>query len=251
MLIQLNFFNNEDAYVDIHTLPDNYVTKNAWNYGFSKFQEMNNQVDTPRPKYHDFKVKMSNLQTEANTMDPDMFGINGQFTSHGPNDWDMSKYTTLKSDGGDADQFEVHMLGPHVGNEGNWQSVGLIKSYAMMRAYPDTTGEPVLRTNHQLEPLGNLFDASGDHAMEELSLTLDTANDETPYPTFYLGESDNSMQHVGRLATTTSVGRISKISGFCAPLGLICVDPQSTASTYRITINLAAGTYHGVYAERA
>jgi len=34
-------------------------------------------------------------------------------------------------------------------------------------------------------------------------------------------------------------------------MGLICVDPQNTASAYRVVINLAQGTYHGVYAERA
>lgn len=32
--------------------------------------------------------------------------------------------------------------------------------------------------------------------------------------------------------------------------GLICIDPISVGTAYRIVVNLAPGTYHGVYAER-
>ena len=248
----VELYNNEDAYVDLHTLPDNYVTKNSWNRGFGKYMEMASQVDTPRPKYHDFKIRMSPLQTESNTMYPEMFGINGAYTSYSPDEWDFSKLTTMKSDGGAADSFTLTMIGDHVGPEGNRDSVGLIKSYQDTRRQPDNSGQPVIPAAQNTDPLATLFDASGDAAQSEIMDNLDEDNDQTPYNAdAYIGVQNNSMQHVARLATTNMVGRVTKASGFCAPMGLICVDPQDTATSYRLVINLAAGTYNGVYAERA
>jgi hypothetical protein len=248
----IELYNNEDAFVDIHTLPDNWVTKNSWNKAFGKFQTMNSLVDTPRPAYHDFKVRMSNLHTEANTMDPELFGINSDFRSYAPDEWDYSRLTTQKSDGGDADMFTIHMLGPHVGAEGNWQSLGAIRGYQMSRGRPPTGGSPNVPFDNNLDPFNNMFDMSSDHALDDIQTALEQDNDETPYDhDSYIGELENSMQHVARLATSVTTGRVAKASGFCAPMGLICVDPQNTATAYRVVINLAAGTYHGVYAERA
>ena len=67
----------------------------------------------------------------------------------------------------------------------------------------------------------------------------------------YVGESGNHMQHVARIGTEQGVGRVGRAAGFCAPFGLICVDPHGVQSEFRLVINLAVGTYHGVYAERA
>ena len=250
----VELYNNEDAFVDLHTLPDNWITKNAWNRGFKIFQQMNSMVDTPRPKYHDFKVRMSTLQAEdgSNTMDPDLYSINGTNASLAPDEWVYSKFTTMVSDGGAADQFTAHMLGGHSGPEGNRVSIGLIKSYADSRAQPDMHGSPQLPTAIDDDPLVNLFDASGDLAIREIVDNLDEDNDLTPYDaSAYIGFSSSHMQHVARLATSVTSGRVAKASGFCAPFGLICVDPQDTSTAYRVVINLAAGTYHGVYAERA
>jgi hypothetical protein len=251
----VELYNSEDAYIDIHTLPDTWVTKNAWNRGFGIFQDMNALVDTPRPKYHDFKVLMSTIQTSdgANTMDPDMYGLNGTNASLAPDEWIYSQITTMHSDGGAPDEFELTMLGTHSGSQGGRSSVGLIKSYQDSRAQPDSSGAPIVSTNARTDPLSNLFDASGDNAMENIIENLDENNDVTPYDAnAYLGHSNNHMQHVARLATSQITGRVVKSSGFCAPMGLICVDPaDSTNSSWRIVLNIAQGTYHGVYAERA
>ena len=59
----VELYNNEDAFVDLHTLPDTWITKNAWNRGFGIYQNMTAQSDVARPKYHDFKVRMSSAQT--------------------------------------------------------------------------------------------------------------------------------------------------------------------------------------------
>ena len=77
----VELYNNEDAFVDLHVAPDNWVTKNAWNRGFAMFQKMNALVDVPRPKYHDFKIYLSNLHRITGSMNPRLHGINGTYTS--------------------------------------------------------------------------------------------------------------------------------------------------------------------------
>ena len=254
----VELYNDANHYVDLHTVPDNWVTKNAWNRGFKIFQEMNAQSDVPRPKYHDFKVRMSTLQASdgSNTMDPDMFGINDTHVSLPPDEWVFSKFTTMVSGGGpDSDEFTAHMLGGHSDPEHTRTSVGLIKSYQDSRAQPDPQGSPTLNSYIETDPLANLFDASSDLALRNIADNLDEDNDLTPYDaSAYIGFSSSHMQHVARLATTQTTGRVAKASGFCAPFGLICVDPSNDNTeedTWRIVLNLASGTYHGVYAERA
>ena len=248
-------YNNEDAFVDLHTLPDSWCTKNAHQRAFKIFQKMNALVTTPRPKYHDFKVYMSDLHRTTGSSNPDMHGINGGYSNVLSDDWVYSQFTSADDDGDatqDADEFVMHMLGPHVGSAGNWTSVGAIKSYSETRREPDQSGEPILPAGHAADPLLNLFDMSSEEMLNDIASNLDTDNDATPYNAdLYVGEELNSMQHVARLATSVSSGRVAKASGFCVPFGLICVDPQATATAYRVVINLAAGTYNGVFAERA
>jgi len=254
-------YNSTDAYVDLHTIPDTYVTKNAWKRGFRAFQAMNAQVFTPRPKYHDFKVRMIGGEdsdqaphSNTNTMYPELFGINGTYDSLAPDEWIYSYFTTMLSDGGASDEFQAHMLGPHVGAVHNREAIGLIKSYSDSRPEPDQSGAPILPVAHSTDPLNTLFDASEDFALQSIAENLVIDNDETPYDAdLYNGELQTHMQHVARLATAPMTGRVAKSSGFCAPLGLICVDPQEiheSTDKYRIVINLAVGTYNGVYAER-
>lgn len=261
----IELYNNEDAYVDIHTLPDTWVTKNAWNRGFKIFQKMNAQADevsnVGRPKYHDFKVYMSDLHRTTGSANPVTHGINSNYTTAGmtPTDWVYSTFTSMDDNHdltADADEFNAHMIGPHVvqsgtGNQTRLDSVGLVISYGQTRHQPEFSN-PVLPAEAPDDPLVNLFDSSSEEAMNDLIENLDEQNDATPYDhDYYIGESVNAMSHQARLVTTTSIGRTAIAPGFCAPMGLICVDPQATATAYRIVLNIAPGTYHGCYAERA
>lgn len=255
----VELYNNEDAHVDLHVLPDTWVTKNAWNRGFNAFQKMNSMVDgitnIGRPKYHDFKVYMSELHMTTGSANPALHGINSTSAGMAADEWAYSQFISADDDGDavqQADNFYVHMLGPHAGAATNWDSVGLIISYRDTRSYPDPTGEPVLLSTSSDDPITNVFDFSSEEQMNDIITQLDQDNDETPYDSNALvGQSVNNMQHVSRLVTTTSIGRVAKDAGFCAPFGLICVDPQDTATAFRLVLNLAPGTYHGVYAERA
>ena len=116
----------------------------------------------------------------------------------------------------------------------------------------------------------HLFDYSSEEQINALiEIVDDEGNDDPPYNKdvhvgqmvngdgAYTGQRIDQMQQVARLACTDAGGRVAIAGGFCAPLGLICVDPSQTDSEtkmadtnkFRIVLNIAQGTYHGVYAE--
>lgn len=256
----VEIYNNSTGVVDLHTAPDNWVTKNAWNRGFRLYQKMNSMVDDVsnmgRSKYHDYKVYLSDMHRTSGVMSPELCDINGQTTNMLPDDWDYSQYTSADDDqdtNANADEFYAHLLGPHVGSAGAWQSIGLIASYRDSRPLPQTE-EPNLSPSVAADPLTNIFDFSSEEQLNDIIENMSNANDETPYDAdIYPGQLDGHMQQVARIGTEQGVGRVGRASGFCAPFGLICVDPWGLPAedNFRVVLNLAVGTYHGVYAERA
>ncbi|AXF51994.1 MAG: hypothetical protein [Circular genetic element sp.] len=254
----VEIYNDETGVVDLHTAPDNWVTKNAWNRGFQIFQKMNRLVGPPltsgvTPKYHDFKVYLNNRHRTTGTTSPSLYDINSQATPFSNGEWVYSVFSSADDDqngSGNSDEFTAHLLGAHQGVDNNWDSIGLIKSYAESRARP-ATPSPTVDGNLSTDPLVNIFDFSQEEQMNAILTNLDEDNDEPPYNAgTYVGEGGH-MQHVARIGTEVGVGRVGRASGFCAPFGLICVDPYGVNTAFRVVLNLAVGTYHGVYAERA
>jgi len=255
----VEIYNDETGVVDFHTAPDTWVIKNAWNRGFQLFQKMNAMVAPPisnigRPKYHDFKVYLDSRHKSTGSLLPSLHGINGAHTALTADEWKYSEFVSADDDGDanqEADNFFVHLLGGHVGNANDWTSVGLVKSYGESRStIPQETPNdyPVVTT----DPLMNVFDFSSEEQMNDIIEGLRDDNDRPPYSLVnYPGEATNSLHHVARIGTEVGVGRVGRASGFCAPFGLICIDPSGVTTPFRVVINLAVGTYHGVYAERA
>ena len=254
-------YNDSTGVLDLHTLPDTWVTKNAWNRGFKLFQKMNSMVDDVsaigRPKYHDFKVYMNALHRSSGSLSPSLHGINAASDTVDADNWMYSQFVSADDDqdgSANADEFYVHMVGDHSGSPNNWTSIGLIKSYADSRARPDPSGDPIVPTEAREDPLVNIFDFSSEEQINDIVENLDLHNDDPPYNAdLYVGSIDNNLQHVARIGTESGVGRVGRASGFCAPFGLICVDPHGLPQNdnFRVVLNLAVGTYHGVYAERA
>jgi hypothetical protein len=255
----VEIYNNETGVVDLHTLPDTWVTKNSHARGFKLFQKMNSLVDDVsaigRPKYHDFKVFMDSRHVNVgDSARPATYDINGAFFLRTPDDWDYSRFVSADDDQdgtANADQFTVHMIGDHRGSSSNWESVGLIKSYSESRITVQSE-DPQTSQVSSADPLINIFDFSSEEQMNEIVDILNFDNDNAPYDLDnYVGVGNASLQHVARIGTEIGVGRVGRASGFCAPFGLICVDPHGVNTAFRVVINLAQGTYHGVYAERA
>ena len=131
----------------------------------------------------------------------------------------------------------------------------LIQSYQDSRAMPQASS-PTLDSDLSADPLINIFDYSSEEQMNEIIDNLAVDNDEAPYNhDNYVGRHNSSMSHVARIGTEVGLGRVGRSAGFCAPFGLICIDPHSfdsgSGTTFRVVVNYAAGNYKGVYAERA
>ena len=255
----VEIYNNEAGVVDLHTLPDTWVTKNSHARGLKLFSKMNALVDgvstIGRPKYHDFKVFMDTRHaSQGASALPATYDINGGYYLRTPDDWDYSRFVSADDDQdgtANADQFKVHMIGDHQGSSSNWTSVGLIKSYSESRITVPAE-DPQSAQISSADPLINLFDFSSEEQMNEIVDILNYDNDNAPYDyNNYVGVGNASMQHVARIGTEQGINRIGRAAGFCAPFGLICVDPIGVSTAFRVVLNLAVGTYHGVYAERA
>ncbi len=252
-------YNNEDALIDILTLPDTYAIKNAWNRGFDHYMKnMAVASETPRGQWHDFRVYMSDLHRTTGSLPPSLHTINAGSAAVTIDETNLYSQLISADDDGDAsqdaDNFNLHMLGPHVGSSSDWTSVGLVMSYDAAKQDWSGAGEPTFdNTEQSTDPLINLFDYSSEDQMNDVVDYLESNNDIPPYDrdTLVGAASVTSMLQVGRLATVNNVGRVARISGFPVPYGLICVDPSGTSSAYRVVVNLVPGTYHGVYAERS
>lgn len=266
----VGFSNGTEAYCQINTLPDTWMTKVAWIRGYRKWMEMNrraNDHSNVTPKFHDFKTQMIN----GATVIPCAYGDVSSTSYYSSDDWVISKFVTDDPylHGGAAsdtpveafngDQFTSHMLGPHVAGSGSdvWTSVGLIRSLNDVYRYPagNAGGDPELDEDADTDPIANLFDSSDTH--DDVRENMNVDNDEPPY--------DHDAMVGASSVEETSVAAIIRVSdggggfamagGFCAPLGLLQVNVGDFGTSGDIDIvemivEVAPGPYHGVYAER-
>lgn len=258
----VEYYNNENKFLDVFSLPDSWTTKSAYRRGLGIWNEMNEKTIVGKggvlPKYHDFKIWMSDVHRQTGNLVSNTYGPeNGANPTHdpqtvSPSDWVHSKFYSADDDASStADGFQIHMVGPTTGSPGNYTSVGLIKSYAKTRPMSQSS-EPRIASDLEDDPLVMLHDASEEEQHKAIMQTFDTDNDSQPYNNgTHVGELEDSLVFQGRLLTTDVAGRKDMIGGFCAPVGLLMlIQENGTGTTSRLVVNLAVGTYNGVYAER-
>lgn len=261
----VEFYNNEDKYLDVLTIPDTWGFKSAYRRALGIYNEMqekalrNVNLMSVIGKYHDFKVYMSDAHRSTGNTKPSLYGINAVTPpAHTANvfnasDWDYSQFVSANEAATTADHFYAHVLGPTnpSASSNALISLGIIDSYMQTRPEPQVDN-PALNANIDDDPLLRLNDASSKDQVEAIMNLAESENDEPPYElTNMVGQEADSMQHSARLLTTITGGRKDMASGFCAPLGLLCLMPETgTATASRIVLNLAVGTYSGTYAER-
>lgn len=262
----VEMYDNSVQTCNLHTLPDTWVTRAAYRRGKGLYEEQIRRAHgtiagSILPAYHDFRVFMSDLHRSTGSLNPSLHGVNDTATVVNVDEYGYTQFVTSDVNDGalPADEFFAHMLGmtnqSGSGATSNVVSVGLIESYGQSRITVDSLS-PNSGNLDTTDPLMNLFDYSPEEVQNDVIVNLDTNGDAPPYDVdLYPGEVDTHMQHVARLSTTGSVGRVVQEEGFCAPLGLICVDPVPIGpgeedTPFRIVLNLASGTYGGVYAER-
>lgn len=256
----VELYDNADSTVNIMTIPDTWVTRAAYRRAKGIYDMMNQKalmtVGSGIPgKYHDFRVFMSDLHRTTGSKDASTHGLNDVSLDVQVNDWDYSEFVTADPSGGaPADEFFGHMIGPEATSAGQLDSIGIIESYGRTRATVHSDN-PNMNNLDLTDQLLNMFD-SYEETQNDIISNLESANERPPYDLdVYVGQDALSYQHQQRLVTSTQFGRVAHGGGFCAPLGLICVDPLpleggQDPTTYRIVINLTPGPYHGVYAER-
>lgn len=250
----------QDGYVQLEVAPDTWMTQQAWKRAFGVFQKMNSMVDTPRPKYHDFKVFLDTQHRNdinggsSNKLPAVTNGI-GSVSTLVSDEWDYSQFVNFNDrevESQNPNQFNMHVVGAHSGTgPDNYASIGMISSYAVSRTFPNSQGEPQIAAQNDDDPLTLLFQASEVHALEEIAEHLDTMNDTTPYDRDYYVGAGNHLIPLERLYTSgVPSGRTHKVSGACVPFGLMRVSSSGYTAGWRLILNVASGTYNGVYAER-
>ena len=251
----------QDGFVQIEVAPDTWMTQQSWKRAFSTFQKMNSMVDTPRPKYHDFKVFLdanhrdSINQGGSNLLPVATRGLIDSPVQIGSDEWDYSQFVNFNDRNTESqtpNAFNMHVVGAHQGTGPSaYSSIGMIYSYQVSRPYSNDNGEPQIDMSNDDDPLQLLFQASEVHALEEIAEHLDTMNDTTPYDRdLYLG-SNTHLVPLERLYTSSAPsGRTHKVSGACVPFGLMRISSDGYTSGWRLILNVASGTYNGVYGER-
>jgi len=238
--------------VSFATIPDSWVTRNAWERGFRTWNHMN-KVATDQTSgnikgtWADFKVHMtldSRAAYNAGTyLEPKDNG--GNAVNYG--EWNHS--ILVSPDGTtSADDFAVHMLGTHSGSAGSWSSVSLVKSYAESRATVSTE-DPATPSVASDDPLVNVFDYGT--TIDDVIDYLEIQNDYPPYeqPT-YPGEDGNMPKPLIVQDTTLVDGR-AVVGGFNVIAGLLEVESKSPIAndTFSVLVELAPGKYRGIKAE--
>lgn len=266
----MTIHNSSNLWVSVHTLPDTYMTKNAWIRAYKLWQKMQSRAQlaggpqTMKGKYRDFKVAMTGDHNFSASESPD-YGMISPNTIQ-TDEWAQSRYTTDDPDNaGDMthspDQFYCHMVGPHNGSDNNWVSIGAIASYGTTRReiHGSDDDADVGSPNFSNDPFSSLFDAGDSH--DEVLADLIAENDEVPYDHDRLiGEADDEDLIVVAQCATGGVSgsaTVARSAGFCAPLGLVKIVTDESPDTgsasigaIEVNFQIVPGTYHGVYAER-
>ncbi len=245
------------------TLPDNWVTANAWVKAKALWKSMQNRVLKDNPsiagKWRDFKVYMDLAHQQGGTASSgptlNLWPLS-LLTEVNKGEWNMSTLVLPEHDVDPAtgvvlpaDEFEVHMMGDDNGGPlpANLASGGIIKMYQETRARQQQ--EPLVPAG-MAENWGTQLTDSGSQD-PELADIIDAENDLPPYDNDdYPGGDNNFNEGVAQswMVTTTTLA-IDKDAGFKVPLGLIKVRWANSSNIgVGLQIHLVPGHYKGLYA---
>ena len=234
--------------VSVSTVPYNWVSQMAWKRAFKTWNEMNKTATSQvagdiQGTWADFKVFMTTTHRAATMLRP---------KDNGGNNYDLGEweYSSLVTPDGttSADDFNLHMLGDHLGSVGAWNSVGLIKSYGESRATV-SDANPNVPSVASDDPLVNVFDYGT--AVDEVIDILEYSNDNPPYDIDeYPGDDTNGPKPAVVQDTTLVDGR-AIMAGFSAFCGLLEFESRSSVANdvYSVLVELAPGKYRGIHAE--
>lgn len=234
--------------ISFSTCHDTWVSRNAWKRGFETYKLMQKEATKQisgdvKGTWDDFKVYLSPDHRTGTKLDP---------KDNGGNDWDAGEwtYTALVTPDGTtgADEFDLTLLGNHVGSAGTRTSVGLIRSYGESRATVQGT-DPNVPSAASDDPLVNVFDYGT--SIDEVIDLMETQGDAPPYSTVNYPGGANNGQKPSVIQDSVIVDGKTTVGGFNAICGLIEVEAKTTLpnDVLSILVELAPGKYRGVAAE--
>lgn len=244
---------NNDSVVRINVAPATWPVKTAIKRGFKLWSKMLDMrikeggIGLSKGKYSDYKVFLNHHHYLSgitnNTLPVDAAGTaltQGEWTYSRvvSEDVNWSDPALVANRNRNAEQYFLHIVGPHVDGtgtvggttvdptNGEWRSVGLVRSWIDTRSEPQAN-DPAFPTAALSDPLANMFDESD--ADDEVLERLRDDNDEAPYDEnslFGIGHGTGNyadLQRVAMAATQSGAGQISALNGFSALNGLIQV----------------------------
>jgi hypothetical protein len=234
----------DGSIMHMNTAPNTWPIKRSVNRGFALWRKMISRTlrdmeGAGTGSYSDFKVFLtSNMGIDV--LDPVDASDNNLFDS--APEWDYSTLTTEDpADGAPADQFDLHIVGPHIGSDPDWARIGLLQSWVNSRAIPDSA-HPDLPAAFATDPLNNLFDA-GDVQDDRLTI-LASEGDAAPYDEDTMfgnavasHSASNNLQRVSSSQTSSS-NPITPVMGFQAICGLIQVVVSGTDTAGEIVLDV-------------
>ena len=246
-IVSSNTPNGENR-VSVGTIDTGWVSQMAWKRGFSVWNRMNDEASKQLAgdidgTWADFKVHMSLDGRSATKLNPLDNGGNAYL----PGEWGYSIMVTPDGTTTD-DEFNLHMLGDHLGAAGSRVSVGLIKSYGESRATVQTT-DPNVPSTASADPLVNVFDYGT--TIDDVIDNLELSNDAPPYDiTDYPGGDLNAPKPIVVCDTTIVDGKTT-IGAFTARCGLLELETKSplASDVYSVLVEIAPGNYRGIKAD--
>ena len=246
-IVSSNTPNGENR-VSVGTIDTGWVSQMAWKRGFSVWNRMNAEASKQLAgdidgTWADFKVHMSIDGRSATKLNPLDNGGNAYL----PGEWD---YSLMESPDGTtgSDEFQLHMLGDHLGAAGSRTSVGLIKSYGESRATVQV-GDPNVPSTASADPLVNVFDYGT--TIDDVIDNLETSNDQPPYDVNdYPGGDLNAPKPI-IVCDSTIVDGKTVLGGFTARCGLLELETKSPlpSDVYSVLVEIAPGNYRGLKAD--
>lgn len=272
----IRFCSDKQLTIDVSTLPNTWVTAEAWNATFDAWSRLNRMAlaetdDSARARYLDFKVYMDTNHSEAvrnpTTTNYTLLpaGVsNGTGHSQTGYEWDYSRISFPEDSSVGASEYPLHMVGPNdfTGHE----SLGVIHNYALSRARPQDVDPNV--------PVDDLGALGGSYltTMFDMGSNLQTTaanvigeNNEPPYPVgmetdptggptgeFYPGGANYlgtvDYWKVAKFAVYSAASSAGYGNGFCpgflAPLGLVKIvidNVEEGAADLEFFIDLVPG----------
>jgi len=225
-----------------------WVSQQAWTRGFKIWNASQQRASRAvgndiSAKWRDFKVYLSADHRSGTVLTPKDNG--GNDVNSG--EWTYSKLVSPDGTTGD-DQFELHLLGAHVGSTGSLDSVSLVKSYGESRTTVDVD-QPNVNSDVFGDPLVNVMD-DGTVVDETLELMAND-NDNAPYQTVNYPGDNGCLPKPQVVQDTTIVDGRATVGGFTARCGLIEIEAKSPIAndSYSVLVELASGSYRGVAAD--